>query len=577
MLGELHFFVLSHIFSFLDHFEKKSVARLVCKRWKEAAEDVSLWKDVLAVISLSYSSDVDISIQSYKMSEDISRLVEDLTKRRICRIQFHKTCQKQVILEFCKLSGKNIKHLSLKGCVNLKANNFAEILEDIRMVESLDLSDCYEVGRIINNTEQAIVFIQKLACLSELARIDLGHTSYEFTENYAAFVYQLCQQSPHLNTLGLSGFRVRRDFEQMLAKSLSLMENMQSLDFAHTEMSIDFLKSVENLPKLVEIYFPAYFPPAEGFHSLFIRMKNIKRLDMKSVREFSYLNCFAMVHILDLKLEVLRTPGCPAPKSKGDCCKREFYSVLREKSLVFCEAPFSTLKEVNLSDCNLSDDDVSFLCEFSPQLEILNVSSSAITDKSIHNLSFNLHLLKQLDISKCYNLTDEAFLSRTKDFDDSKDCLGPYQIQNWTRLKCFDFSNCMNITDKGLEAILGLHSLRCLYCSGCLKVTEAGLESIANSLKSLNKLNISKLEIDDDCLEYLTLNLPFLISLDVSWIPKITEKSLRSVENNSCYLRYLNISHCPNITQEHVAKFSEGFGRKLVELVCSYDQINYNT
>ncbi len=574
-MADLHYFVLRHIFSFLNYFEIKNIAKCVCKSWEETALDSSLWKNALALITMKLPIDnkqlqrtptnwPKQGFETELITDNVAKLVTDLSRRGITRIQFHSACPREIILEISKQYGPMINHCSVKSCTSLEMNDFLILLRNFPDIECLDFSNCIEFGKGINKG-----LFRNCSQMQNLKHMDIGHTSLVMTDWYIEFLKHVHKASPCLQSIGLSGFKVDGQMEANLIIALKAFRNLENLDFAHSELSVEFLNVIQEEFKLKELNFPTCFIIDKGRCNFpFNKMLNVEKLSLSKVMGVSYFRCLLMLK--SIKIKSLEMPGCSEMAAKQRYGTNFPLALLRmEGELDINTNPFLALDKLDLADCHLSDCDIKVFCKLMPKLTNLNIASSLISDTSIHDITANLIFLKKLNISKCYSIGDAAILPMENKGDDQEASSSDTNlgIKNLSRLQSLDISFCRNITDAGLLAFAGMKSLTCLCLQGCKKMTSKAIKNVLQSIVCLSELNIGRIDINDVCLEILTEKLKYLVRLDVSWSPEITIDSLVSIRNNCKYLRYLDVSNCDSISVEKTM-FCE-LEEKLVEFKSS--------
>jgi Leucine Rich repeat len=94
--------------------------------------------------------------------------------------------------------------------------------------------------------------------------------------------------------------------------------------------------------------------------------------------------------------------------------------------------------------------------------ESLNLSNTDITDQDIKNLVENLPYLKSLNLSGCKNITHQGLI----------------HLQTLPSLQSLGLSECTQITDQGLKYLKDLPSLQSLNLFSCKKITNQGIERL---------------------------------------------------------------------------------------------------
>lgn len=153
----------------------------------------------------------------------------------------------------------------------------------------------------------------------------------------------------------------------------------------------------------------------------------------------------------------------------------------------------------------------------------------------LYNIATNLISLNILDITGS-NITDQDidYLSKNKN-------------NIFPQLKSINLSKCYQITDEGLKYLTNidgiLKNLEELYLNKCYKITDIGLNYI-KLLKNLKLLDISWCnQITDTSMNIISLYLNKLKSLNIAWCKNIT--NINYIFNIKT-LVILNITGCNN-------------------------------
>ena len=221
------------------------------------------------------------------------------------------------------------------------------------------------------------------------------------------------------------------------------------------------------------------------------------------------------------------------------------------------------------------------LGEMFPNLESLDLTGATLNDKGLKALVSSLSRLKSLDLSLCREeITDNGL----------KDALSSPSLES---LEILDLSESSAITDGFFEAVLstlpGLKSLNLptstnddftlekvvlsprfslksqnletLDLSQCSNVTDVGLKAVLPVLSSLKNLDLSSIPgVTDQILWNVFPLLPNLQSLDLHDCENITDRGLRKMfkvfaewdEKQLPSLGSLNVEDCKWITKEGI-------------------------
>jgi hypothetical protein len=200
------------------------------------------------------------------------------------------------------------------------------------------------------------------------------------------------------------------------------------------------------------------------------------------------------------------------------------------------------IKALKLADSNLSDSSI-FPLLFWAVIGRFRDKDVTITLKELQELKklkldFEQSPAFKLDLSNS-DITDAELKSIIRDF---------------PNIHAIDASNCVALTDDGLQHLKGLANLFHLDLSSCCRITDAGLKHLAG-LVNLSYLDLSWCQkITNAGLEHLA-GLVNLSYLDLRWCDKITSDGLQSFAG-LLKLSDLDLSYCLQITNdglEHLA------------------------
>lgn len=127
-----------------------------------------------------------------------------------------------------------------------------------------------------------------------------------------------------------------------------------------------------------------------------------------------------------------------------------------------------------------------------------------------------------------------------------------------------NLSNCLNITDGAVSALVRLHggTLEMLNLDSCRKVTDASLEAIADYCLLINDLDLSKCAITDSGISVLSsarqVNLQVL---SLSSCTQVSNRSLPFLKLLGESLVGLNLQHCRSISSTSVGILTESLWR----------------
>jgi hypothetical protein len=163
----------------------------------------------------------------------------------------------------------------------------------------------------------------------------------------------------------------------------------------------------------------------------------------------------------------------------------------------------------------------------------LNLSNSNVTDEQLAELFKACPNLQSLNLSGCENLTDVSIIKLPED------------------LKFLDISSCWNLTDKALEKLpKGLLTLKLV----CLNLRDPVISKLPKGLLELDLTWYSKLT--DDAISNLPENLK---SLNLNSCQLLTDAAIEKLPKG---LKSLNLYRCKNLKGKTLGKLPQDL-RKL--------------
>lgn len=157
---------------------------------------------------------------------------------------------------------------------------------------------------------------------------------------------------------------------------------------------------------------------------------------------------------------------------------------------------------------------------------IVFICGEKFTDRGLIPFVRQYPSLRKLRAHNCLNLTDECLFA-----------IG----QSCMRLMELDLTGCVQITDRGIEALSNLTNLRCLALART-NITDKSLISIGQSAfhHALNEINLRMCtEITDDGFLYLLKSCLNLKTIGFTQCPKLTERSRQNLNSQTHQLSYL--------------------------------------
>ncbi|XP_039144835.1 F-box protein At-B [Dioscorea cayenensis subsp. rotundata] len=227
------------------------------------------------------------------------------------------------------------------------------------------------------------------------------------------------------------------------------------------------------------------------------------------------------------------------------------------RSKIYCPATFKSVKDVDMQllaeGCSRFESiklggfskvtDAGYVsilhsCRNLRKLEIIN--SLTLSDLTFHNLADIPCPLREVRLVACNALTCDAARS----------------LSSCRDLEVLDLSGCRSIADAGLESIAKLCKLSKLDLSGA-DITDDGIGLLGNGTSPIAYLYIRgcKRITDTGIAMLLTGNgiiKKTLKTLDISYLPEISDRSISIVEEHCSEITDLSIRYCPSLTDNSI-------------------------
>ncbi|KAJ8953586.1 hypothetical protein NQ318_003008 [Aromia moschata] len=148
--GNLPLHVLLRIFEHLDEDELRTSIIPVCQQWRLAAETPSLWKTLRFSGSRADPAAICEKIWLYNKAE---------------RIHVRNVSRPAAILrQICRCSD-NLRHLTLRNCLEVTEDSLRHVLSTCKQLKSLDLK---------GTPFRSLIFYEELSCLRSLTSLNIG-------------------------------------------------------------------------------------------------------------------------------------------------------------------------------------------------------------------------------------------------------------------------------------------------------------------------------------------------------------------------------------------------------------------
>jgi F-box/leucine-rich repeat protein 14 len=126
-------------------------------------------------------------------------------------------------------------------------------------------------------------------------------------------------------------------------------------------------------------------------------------------------------------------------------------------------------------------------------------------------------------------------------------------------MKRLSLHGCNQISTISLRAISNLVNLEFLDLSNCRKLTLDGMLRIGKSCRQLTQVSLASCGdcISDAVVEALVVHLKVLVTVNLSFCPRVGERSLRALANCE-KLQSFDASGCVSVTDQAILRLCDG-------------------
>lgn len=217
-------------------------------------------------------------------------------------------------------------------------------------------------------------------------------------------------------------------------------------------------------------------------------------------------------------------------------------ALVSDNCLIVIAGHCPQLKALDITDCEaLADDGVSAICKACHQLESLRLAGSGVTDVSLKVASEHCPKLTEIDVSNCYDVTDEGL---------------DYLLElcpDLSKIAC-EWCDCVS-GDAILKACKKHLFLTELRCAG-LALDTTMIKSIAEATACVSLTSISlPADTNDACIVALARNCANLQNLEVS-DSYVTDVGVVVLSERCTELKSLKLDGC-TVTQASIRFLKE--------------------
>ncbi|XP_062563790.1 uncharacterized protein LOC134226807 [Armigeres subalbatus] len=563
--------ILEKIFKNLRYSDLKQ-ASAVCQLWHDVYERSTFMSKMVVHFKKELTLEtIDLFLRSDCLYQNIcfcSIPFYDVakSKRSICRrdIIYEDNIFINRIRQLLMKFAASLQTLSFCKC-HLERNRIFELLEIIPDLKGLEFEECVFAGDITNQPLQ-LPNLKKFNFKypeDEIQRYESGHIYDNLAKNHCKLVKikvqlfvnemfgdpdsDLWQQVNAVTRLVKSHKQTMKSFkvdsfndpalkklifddddlqlEKVIINELKLKDDLVFYDFIKKQKKIkkleiaiesnidvnndQYLKAIcENSHQLEQFYYDMSRNTDSGLENL-QKLQKLKNLVLTKNRNTIGLteHCFDHIYMPNLK-------------SLGIYYKELQLPAVRQISI-----SFPNLKALNLSECG-----------------------KAVTDETTQLIFCSLPELESLDISKCKQITEQAFLGTTR-------------ISNLKKLKDLVLEKCDGITDLSLAAFDN-PALKSISLAMCTKITNVGWEALCRQCPNITWLNASHCRnFDDQSARIVATMLGELEILNLFKNCSLTNEAVFYFVENCKYLEDLCLTKCRGVKMKKNEYFDDKMNR----------------
>ncbi|KAH6765719.1 RNI-like superfamily protein [Perilla frutescens var. hirtella] len=208
------------------------------------------------------------------------------------------------------------------------------------------------------------------------------------------------------------------------------------------------------------------------------------------------------------------------------------------------------LHQLNLAYCFSVTSDLAKCFYKMSELQIIKLDGCRVSFALLKSIADDCENLKELSCFKCNGVTDEGL---------------SYIARKHKQLRKLDITCCQEITDASINIITNSCSyLTSLRMENCSMVSKEAFVLIGNRCQSLEDVDFTETEIDDEGLEAIS-RCSKLKSLKLGLCVHITDHGLSRVGGHCQNLRDLDLYRCMAITDVGIAAIA--YGCPLLEMI----------
>ncbi|KAF7845255.1 F-box/LRR-repeat protein 3 [Senna tora] len=370
-------------------------------------------------------------------------------------------------------------------------------------------------------------------------------------------------------------------------------KELRSLDLSYLPITEKCLPSIVKLQYLEDLILEGCFGIDDDSLDVFKQgCTTLKKLDISGCHNISHIGLSALTSHSGCLEQLTLADSSPVTRALADALNK--LPILQSIRLDGCQVTSAglkaigsscmSLKELSLSKClGVTDEALSFLLSKHKDLRKLDITCCrSITHLSIASIVNSCTNLISLRMESCTLVPREAFvligqrchsLEELDLTDNEIDDEGLKTISRCTRLSNLKLGICLNITDRGL-AYIGMccPKLKELDLYRSTGITDLGISAIACGCPSLEMISIAYCtDITDGSLICLSKCLK-LKTLELRGCLHVTSNGLATIAMSCKQLYRLDVKKCYNIDDSGMISLAR-YSQNLRQINLSYSSV----
>ncbi|XP_044019413.1 F-box/LRR-repeat protein 3-like [Aphidius gifuensis] len=387
----------------------------------------------------------------------------------------------------------------------------------------------HSIGGVYCNRLLTQSYVEKILDLKRLKNLhSLTLSSCTLNE-----ILQAISEKTTLTYLDLTNFRVMKNCSFNIGDVFNELVHLEHISITINKLTLNVPNCILNTCKKIRyLELPLCHNRKQPHISIknWENLKNLEHLDIrwkitddiaiqlvKYCKKLKYLNITGMsvdnIAFQELtKLENLECFKLGCISGFDDETMIEISNNCKKLKIFKIHLPFSLVDPIQPPSSPSSVINCLSKLQYLEQLILLGIDTNQFDEGSIIAIVNTCKTLTKLDISWSWNITETTLIALT----------------NFESLKELKVTGIDNVTDNVISKLKGL---KCFDCSNCKNITDAGVIQLINNCPDLENLNLRRTHITSDTIigaSEATKNRinNIILTIDVEWILRESFKSL---------------------------------------------------